>query len=200
MSKESAHVEGASLEEALQNAAKELGVERNQVAFEYDREHLASGASTVRIRARVKSAEDLAKEAARSNAAPSAPRRDDGGPRRSGGDRDRDRDRGPRGGGGDRRPRDRDRDRGRGPREDRDRGPREYKPPEKDPVRDERLREQARELARRVLAGEGPLTIEDLNSYERHLVHTAVAEIGGLETKSVGEQLRKTVHITKKEA
>lgn len=203
-------VEGASLEEALQKAAKELGVERRAVAFKYDREHLASGASTVKIYASRMSDEEVAKRAAEESARPPAPRSEarDRGPPRDRGDRGdrgpRDRDRAGRGGdrGG---PRGRD-DR-RGPPRDRgerrdfgDRDRRPYQKPEKDPERDERLRERARELGRKALAGDGPQFIEDLNSYERHLVHTAIAEMGGLETKSEGEQLRKKVHISKKEA
>jgi hypothetical protein len=65
--------------------------------------------------------------------------------------------------------------------------------------RDEKLKETARGLARRALDGEA-VSIPDLNSYERHLVHTIVAETPGLASHSVGEGLRKTVHIARAEA
>jgi hypothetical protein len=210
MSKPTVEVEGESLQDALAKAAALLGIERDAVDFEYDREHLAAGASTVRIFAYAMDAEELAKararraeEAARA-AAPRddrprddrGPRRDDRGPRRD--------DRGPRS--DDRGPRRDDRgprlDRGprrddRGPRRD-DRGPRPK--PEKDPVRDEEIRTQARALAERVKGGEGSLSFDDLNSYERHLVHTVVAELGGLASTSEGEGNRKNVRISLKPA
>lgn len=69
--------------------------------------------------------------------------------------------------------------------------------PKNDPVRDEELRQRARDVARQVLEGESPLTIDDLNSYERHIVHTVVAETGGLTSQSIGEGLRKNVQIAR---
>lgn len=201
MSTDNLEVEGDSLQEAISKAAAILGCERDAVDFEYDREHLAAGASTVKIYARKMDEQQLADarakraaEAARTSA-PRAdrgprddrgPRRDDRGPRRD--------DRGPRR--DDRGPRRDDR----GPRRDDrprdDRGPPRGRP-EKDPVRDEALRVKAREVAERVLAGEGPLSLDDLNSYERHLVHTVVAETGGLTSQSIGEGLRKNVQIAR---
>lgn len=207
MSEETIQVEGASLEEALQNAAKELGVERRAVMFKYDREHLASGASTVRIFASRMSAEELAKVAEREDQAratgPAVERERERRPPPRMGDRDRGGDRrGPRRDGPpsrDRGPRDGDR---RGPRDPERRGPPDGSRPQvkKDPERDERLREHARQVARQVLEDGQRRSIDDLNSYERHLVHTAVAEIGGLGSQSEGDQLRKTVHVFKKEA
>lgn len=192
MSDETIQVEGETLEAALQAAATQLEVGRDAVAYKYDREHLASGASTVRIFASKKSAEVMEREA-KARAAeppPSEARRDDR-PRRDdrGGRRD---DRGPpRGRGRDDRGGRRD-DRGdRGRSERRDQGP----PRRNTPEDDERLREAARVLVKQVLAGEGPRTMESLNSYERHLVHTIAADAGGLKTYSSGEGLRKTVHI-----
>jgi hypothetical protein len=203
MSKPTVEVEGESLQDALAKAAALLGIERDAVDFEYDREHLAAGASTVRIFAYAMDAEELAKararraeEAARAPAPrddrprEDRPRRDDRGPRRDDRGPRRD-DRGPRL--GDRGPRRDDR----GPRRD-DRGPRPK--PEKDPVRDEEIRTQARVIAERVKAGEGPLSFDDLNSYERHLVHTVVAELGGLASTSEGVGNRKNVRISVKPA
>lgn len=213
MSTENIEVEGDSLQEALSKAAALLGCERDAVDFEYDREHLAAGASTVKIYARKMDEQQLAdaraKRAAEANRS-SAPRSDRGGYDRPRDDRGPPRDRGPRRDdrgpprGGDRRGPPRDGDRGpprgdgdrAGFRSDGPRGPRGDRPrPEKDPVRDEALRERARGVAQRVLSGEGPLSIDDLNSYERHLVHTVIAETGGLTSQSLGEGLRKNVQI-----
>ncbi|MCC7386198.1 MAG: hypothetical protein IT384_30425 [Deltaproteobacteria bacterium] len=206
MTHERIDVEGASLEEALRRAAEQLGIERRMVAFEYDRAHLAAGASTVRIIARKKDPAELEREAAAQAEAPRPPSpgrregrdgRDGGRGRDRGGRREGDRG-GPRGRGGPDRP---DRgDRGdRGERGERG-GPREGHRPIKDPERDEALRQRARQIAERVLAGEGPLTLSDLNSYERHLVHTAVRDMdSGLVTQSLGEGLRKDVQIARAE-
>lgn len=70
----------------------------------------------------------------------------------------------------------------------------------RDPERDEQLRQKARGLAERVLAGEPAQSIDDLNSYERHLVHEVVAQLGnGLHSESApGEERRKTITISKK--
>jgi len=206
MTTQTVEVEGDNLQEALSKAAALLGCEREGVDFEYDREHLAAGASTVKIYARAMDAAQLAdakaKRAAEASRAP-APRpprdRDDRGPPRDRGGDDRRGPRPPREGGRDRGP---PREGDRGPPREGGRGPRgpegdrrDRPRPEKDPVRDEALRERAREVAQRVLAGEGPLSLDDLNSYERHLVHTVVAETGGLTSQSIGEGLRKNVQI-----
>jgi predicted RNA-binding protein Jag len=142
-------VEGNTLEDALQEAVAVLGVPRSLVEFEYDRDHLASGATTVRVFARKRVR---------------GPRTGDQG---EAGDRGR-----------------------RGPRPI-DRNSPEIK------ERDEKLRTRARELVEKVNAGEGRQSIPELNSYERHLVHTIAAE-AGLASHSEGEALRKTIYITKK--
>jgi spoIIIJ-associated protein len=50
MGQEKIAIEGESLNDALDNACKELGVESDhEFEFEYDRQHFRSGASTVRI-------------------------------------------------------------------------------------------------------------------------------------------------------
>lgn len=206
MSTDTVEVEGDSLQEALSKAAALLGCERDAVDFEYDREHLAAGASTVKIyarkmdeaqlaEARAKRAAEAARSSARSDRGPRPPR-DDRGPPRDDRGPPRD-DRGPRPPRDDRRGPPRGDDRRGPPRSDDRRGPpRGDRPrPEKDPVRDEALRERARDVARRVLGGEGPLSLDDLNSYERHLVHTVIAETGGLTSQSIGEGLRKNVQI-----
>lgn len=227
-------VEGDTLEDALTKAAATLGVEREGVDFKYDREHLAAGASTVRIYAKKRSEEELAKIRAENEARAKSHAhhghghehhghhehgdRAHGHDRGHAGDRGGDRGRGGFGGRGGRpgersagpRAGGRD-DRGRGGRDRRggpDRGDRggdrggdrrgpPRRNPEHDKERDDRLRDAARVVAQRVLAGEGTMTLEDLNSYERHLVHTIVAEVGGLVSRSIGDSLRKTVEISK---
>lgn len=200
MSKQTVEVEGDSLQDALKKAATLLGIEHDAVDFEYDREHLAAGANTVKIFASPMSAEELtaarakrAEDALRRREAPPPRResRDGAGPRdfrgRGGPGRgDRERGRGERREGRD--------GRDRAPSPDRDRGPPR---PKNDPVRDEELRQKARELARQVLEGGEALTMDDLNSYERHLVHTVVAETGGLTSQSIGEGLQKNVQIAR---
>ena len=52
--------------------------------------------------------------------------------------------------------------------------------------RESRLEERARELAERVLATGEEEELEPMNSYERKLVHDAVAGVEGLETESRG--------------
>lgn len=115
-------------------------------------------------------------------------------------DRDRDRDRGrgrdrDRGGRG----RDRDRDRGRG--RDRDRGGRggrdrdRDRRPEKDPERDAELERRAKEAVEQVLDDGEPVTIEELNSYERRIVHRVVADVDGVTTRSVGRGSLKAVRV-----
>ena len=59
MSKQTVEVEGDSLQDALKKAATLLGIEHDAVDFEYDREHLAAGANTVKIFASPMSAEEL---------------------------------------------------------------------------------------------------------------------------------------------
>ncbi|MSP54012.1 MAG: hypothetical protein EXR69_00145 [Myxococcales bacterium] len=119
------------------------------------------------------------------------PRRDAGpgdrGPRRDGpsGDRGPRRDAGP----GDRGPR-RDGPSGdRGPRRD-DRGDRGSS--------EDRLRALAQKLARMVSeSGQAEITRRALNSYERRLVHTEVANVPGIGSRSLGEGTEKQVEIYK---
>jgi hypothetical protein len=94
------------------------------------------------------------------------------------------------------------RDRGdrRGRHEDRghgrfDRGPRRSRPPEDNGERDERLRGRARRAIEKVMSGDGPATLADLNSYERRLVHMEVREFDGVVSHSVGEGSHKEVLI-----
>jgi len=61
--------------------------------------------------------------------------------------------------------------------------------------RDARLRERALELARAVQADGKARRTEALNSYERRIVHMAVAEMPDLETYSVGEGSDRRVTI-----
>jgi spoIIIJ-associated protein len=66
--------------------------------------------------------------------------------------------------------------------------------------REERLRETALGLAREVLSDGQPRTTGPLNSYERRLVHVAVAELRGLVTYSVGGGADRRVTIAPAEA
>jgi predicted RNA-binding protein Jag len=75
-----------------------------------------------------------------------------------------------------------------------DRGPRPPYPEDRE-ERDERLRERARDAIKKVMDGDGPVSVEDLNSYERRLVHLVVRESEGVTSHSVGEGLRKDVVI-----
>lgn len=61
--------------------------------------------------------------------------------------------------------------------------------------REARLRGQARELAEAVRGDGEPRRTEPLNSYERRLIHIAVAEVGGLVTRSEGEGPERAVVI-----
>jgi len=109
--------------------------------------------------------------------------------------RDRDDDRG--------RGRDRDDDRGRGRgRGDRDgdgggRGERQAREPrEGDAERDEAIRVEAREAAEQVLAGDAEaITLSDMNSYERHVAHSAIKAIEGVSSRSVGDRRDKVVEV-----
>ena len=62
--------------------------------------------------------------------------------------------------------------------------------------REERLGERARELAGRVRETGREEELEPMNSYERKLVHDAVAEIEGVETLSRGEDPERYVVIS----
>jgi len=64
--------------------------------------------------------------------------------------------------------------------------------------REERLVERAREVARRVLSTGREEELDPMNPYERKLVHDAVAEVGGLETSSRGEEPNRRVVIRRR--
>lgn len=98
--------------------------------------------------------------------------------RRDRGDRDDRRDRRDR---GDRRDR-----RERGGRRDRRTDERE----------EERLRSMASKIADRVLASGEPEQIrKELNSYDRRIIHTTIADIEGVETRSIGEGSTKSIEV-----
>lgn len=67
-------VEGATLADATRSAATSLGIPVAEVQYEFDREHLASGASTVRIFA---SKGDAAGSATQDDRRRRSPQRDD---------------------------------------------------------------------------------------------------------------------------
>ena len=62
--------------------------------------------------------------------------------------------------------------------------------------REERLEERARELAERVRETGREEELDPMNSYERKLVHDAVADIDGVETVSRGEEPERYVVIS----
>jgi spoIIIJ-associated protein len=66
--------------------------------------------------------------------------------------------------------------------------------------RDEKLRQKALEVARAVREDGQPRQMPSLNSYERRIVHMAVAEVGGLATASQGEGQDRVVTISRTEA
>ena len=61
--------------------------------------------------------------------------------------------------------------------------------------REARLEEHARELAEQVRDTGREAELEPMNSYERKLVHDAVAEVGGVETESRGVDPERYVVI-----
>lgn len=61
--------------------------------------------------------------------------------------------------------------------------------------REARLEEHARELAERVRENEQEEELEPMNSYERKLVHDAVADVDGVETESRGVDPERYVVI-----
>lgn len=66
--------------------------------------------------------------------------------------------------------------------------------------REQRLKAEALALAAEVLRDGQPRTTEPLNSYERRLVHTAVADLSGLVTYSVGGGSDRRVTIAPEKA
>jgi spoIIIJ-associated protein len=64
--------------------------------------------------------------------------------------------------------------------------------------REERLVERAVETARTVLETGRERVLDPMNPYERKLVHDAVAELGGLETSSQGEEPNRAVVIRRR--
>jgi hypothetical protein len=75
-----------------------------------------------------------------------------------------------------------------------DRGARTLRPDDRS-ERDDKIRERARRAVKEVMNGGGAVSLHDLNSYERRLVHLVVRELEGVVSHSVGEGLRKDVVI-----
>ena len=63
-------------------------------------------------------------------------------------------------------------------------------------MREDKIVHRVRELAERVRITGRSLQLEPMNSYERRIVHLAVAEIPGVSTESVGDAFSKTVLIS----
>jgi spoIIIJ-associated protein len=64
--------------------------------------------------------------------------------------------------------------------------------------REERMIERALESARTVLDSGEEALLDPMNPYERKLVHDAVAELGGLETSSEGEEPNRYIVIRRR--
>jgi spoIIIJ-associated protein len=62
--------------------------------------------------------------------------------------------------------------------------------------KDAELRQMARFLAEKVKSSGVSQEMGPLNSYERRIVHMAVAEVPGVTTESIGDAFSKTVHIS----
>ena len=62
--------------------------------------------------------------------------------------------------------------------------------------KDAELRQMAKYLAQKVLQSGGPEEMGPLNSYERRIVHLAVAEIAGVSSESIGDASVKKVIIS----
>lgn len=58
------------------------------------------------------------------------------------------------------------------------------------------LEELARKISRRVLRTGRTSTLEPMNSYERRIIHSAVSEIEGVTSKSIGEEPYRRVTIS----
>ena len=63
---------------------------------------------------------------------------------------------------------------------------------------EDRLVERARQVARKVLETGREEALDPMNPYERKLVHDAVADLGGLETSSQGEEPNRCVVIRRR--
>ncbi len=59
------------------------------------------------------------------------------------------------------------------------------------------MKDRGREAVAAVVDGADEASVDDLNSYERHLIHTLVRETEGMTSHSVGEGLRKNVIVTR---
>jgi spoIIIJ-associated protein len=64
--------------------------------------------------------------------------------------------------------------------------------------REERMIDRALQVARRVLETGQEEALDPMNPYERKLVHDAVADLGGLETSSRGEEPERSVVIRRR--
>ena len=64
--------------------------------------------------------------------------------------------------------------------------------------REEKMIDRALQVARRVLETGQEQALDPMNPYERKLVHDAVADLGGLETSSRGEEPERSVVIRRR--
>jgi spoIIIJ-associated protein len=64
--------------------------------------------------------------------------------------------------------------------------------------REERMIDRALQVARRVLETGQEEALDPMNPYERKLIHDAVADLGGLETSSRGEEPERSVVIRRR--
>ncbi len=62
--------------------------------------------------------------------------------------------------------------------------------------REETLIQLANKIARKAIKNARPTTLEPMNPYERRIIHSAIAKIDGVSSKSVGEEPYRKVIIT----
>ena len=58
------------------------------------------------------------------------------------------------------------------------------------------LEELAAKIAKNVLRSGRQMTLEPMNPYERRIIHSAIAEIDGVQSKSIGEEPYRKVVIS----
>ena len=64
--------------------------------------------------------------------------------------------------------------------------------------REETLIQLAEKISNKALKTGRPTTLEPMNPYERRIIHSAVAKVEGVNSKSVGEEPYRKVVVTLK--
>jgi spoIIIJ-associated protein len=63
--------------------------------------------------------------------------------------------------------------------------------------REETLKQLAKKMADRVLKYNRPVTLEPMNAYERRIIHSAIQDIPGVSTHSVGQESDRRIVVSK---